>query len=369
MPMLWGRKHSRDELLRKCGDMRQIAAAEEFEFTAGNTRGVRAVRLRNAAGLDMTVLAERGMSIYDLSFRGTQLAHLSPAGPVHPAFCSNQGLDWLRTWPVGFLTPCGLTNVGSPCRDNGQHCGLHGRIASIPATDLYMAGEWTDEGDYEISVTGTMRENAVFGVNLVLTRRIYTRLGESQFWIDDTVENQGFEPAPFMFLQHINLGWPLLDEYATLHLPESTTEPRDTAAENGVEECRRFSAPVAGYREQVFYHDCTPDEEGQVQAAVLNRRFDENRGLGVYIQYQKADYPNLVQWKMMREGTYVLGIEPANCRVDGRAAERERGTLQFLQPGEKRTLGMAIGVLSGVRELDSIEQDFQEADGRDEPVV
>jgi len=33
---------------------------------------------------------------------------------------------------------------------------------------------------------------------------------------------------------------------------------------------------------------------------------------------------------MPGEGTHVLGIEPANCHVAGRAAERERGTLVTL---------------------------------------
>ena len=40
-----------------------------------------------------------------------------------------------------------------------------------------------------------------------------------------------------------------------------------------------------------------------------------------------------------------MGIEPANCHVEGRAAERERGTLQFLEPGEARTYELALEVV------------------------
>jgi hypothetical protein len=37
---------------------------------------------------------------------------------------------------------------------------------------------------------------------------------------------------------------------------------------------------------------------------------------------------------MPGQGIHVLGIEPANCHVGGRAAERAAGTLRTLQAGE-----------------------------------
>ena len=44
----------------------------------------------------------------------------------------------------------------------------------------------------------------------------------------------------------------------------------------------------------------------------------------------------------MGEGLYVVGLEPANCHVEGRAVERERGTLQIMQPGEVRRYHLEI---------------------------
>ena len=52
--------------------------------------------------------------------------------------------------------------------------------------------------------------------------------------------------------------------------------------------------------------------------------------------------PVLVEWKMMGEGMYVVGVEPANCRVEGRVKERERGTLEMLDPLEKRNYRIGI---------------------------
>ena len=43
-----------------------------------------------------------------------------------------------------------------------------------------------------------------------------------------------------------------------------------------------------------------------------------------------------MQWTMTGEGTYVLGLEPATCRVEGSAAEEAAGRVIRLEPGETR---------------------------------
>jgi hypothetical protein len=60
---------------------------------------------------------------------------------------------------------------------------------------------------------------AVFGENLVLTRRIEAALGGATIGVTDRVENRGFRPTPHMLLYHYNFGFPLLDEGAELLLP------------------------------------------------------------------------------------------------------------------------------------------------------
>jgi len=63
---------------------------------------------------------------------------------------------------------------------------------------------------------------------------------------------------------------------------------------------------------------------------------------------------------MIGEGLYVVGLEPANCGVEGRAKERERGTLQFLEPGEKRYYNLEIGVLTSRKEIEGMEKRIRE---------
>lgn len=341
MIQLFGKPYTPQDLLRRVGDLTQLAGVQAFELVDGSERGVRAVNLYNAAGLEMTILPDRGMSVTRLSYRGVSLPLISSVGAAHPAFAEPRGLGWLRSWPAGFLTPCGLTQVGSPCQDGSEELGLHGRVASIPARQVAWGAEWQD-GEYILWVEGKVRETAVFGENLCLYRRIWSKLDAAAFWIEDRVENLGFSPAPHMFLQHINLGFPLVDSTTQLELPPHTTTPRDEEARQGLETCCEFSAPVAGYQEQVFYHELQPDEAGQVQVRLVNPAFGGGQGLGVTLQYAKADYPILVEWKMMGEGLYVVGLEPANCHVGGRCQERQMGTLPILAPQEKRTYQLEV---------------------------
>ena len=52
-------------------------------------------------------------------------------------------------------------------------------------------------------------------------------------------------------------------------------------------------------------------------------------------------------WRMMGEGTYALAMEPSTNRDAGRQDARERGELQWLEPGEERRYVLEIGALPG----------------------
>src|SRR3972149_1561532 len=136
MPKLWGQTYTRLDLLNHIGDMRQLAAVQPFELSDGRERGVRSVNVRNAAGLEFTVATDRGMGLTDLRFHGVPLPFITAVDVAHPAYAEHTGLGWLRTWPGGFSTPCGLTQVGSPGNDAGEELGIHGRISSLPASPV-----------------------------------------------------------------------------------------------------------------------------------------------------------------------------------------------------------------------------------------
>jgi hypothetical protein len=67
----------------------------------------------------------------------------------------------------------------------------------------------------------------------------------------------------------------------------------------------------------------------------------------VTVTFDPRQLPRLWQWRMLRAGMYVTGLEPANCGLAGRAAERAAGTLHVLEPGETRRFDLAIHVRLG----------------------
>lgn len=360
MPRLFGKVYSKDELLTRVGDISQIGGVRLCTLGDGMERGVRAADFRTGSGLDFTVLIDRGLDISSAFFQGWPLAWRSATGDTSPAYFEEHGLGWLRSFYGGLLVTCGLTYAGAPSIDEGKTLGLHGRVSNTPASNVLADGIW-DGDDYIMWVQGKVREAAVFGENIELRRKISSKLGEAKIWISDKVTNLGYQVTEHMILYHINIGFPAIDEGGKLIAPVKNSLPRDADAEIEKELYADLPAPTPGFRERVYYLDMAEDSAGFVNAALVNRGLHDGRGFGVYVRYLKNQLPKFSEWKMMGEGTYVLGMEPANCWVEGRAKERERGTLQFLQPGETREYELEIGVLSGPLEIEAFEEQVRVA--------
>jgi len=353
MAILFGRDYSRGDLQKRVGDLLQVAGIRLMTLAEGSESGVRIVDVRSGSGLRFQISLDRGMDISIADYKGIPLAWRSPAGDVHPSYYDPQGFGWARSFPGGLLTGCGLTYLGAPCVDGGEELGLHGRLSNTPAVDVKTATQWIDDRCV-FTVDGAVRESILFGHDLILRRTIEIELGESIITLRDVVSNEGYHQSPFMILYHINAGWPLVDEDARLLLDAASTAPRDEEAAKGLERATMMSAPLPEFKEQVFYHDLKADGMGMATALLANMKLK----LGLFVRYRQAELPRFTEWKMMGEGAYVLGMEPANCWVEGRARERERGTLQFLEPGEQKTISLQIGILDGNEAIDNFAKEY-----------
>ncbi|NPV54994.1 MAG: aldose 1-epimerase family protein [Firmicutes bacterium] len=355
MAFLFGRQYPRDELLQKAGSISQIGGVRRFVLSEGKEAGVEAIEFKTGSGLSFTVLPSRGMDISSADFCGRSLCWRSATTDVSPAYYEEPGFGWLRSFFGGLVVTCGLTYAGAPCEDQGKKLGLHGRASNTPARNVCADGEW-DGDDYIMWARGKVHETTVFGENLCLTREIKAKLGESRLFIHDSVENLGYNTTEHMFLYHINIGFPVIDEASELLTASMKVDPRDADAEVEKEKYATFLPPTPGFRERVYYHEVAPDAEGYCLAAVVNRKFDGGKGFGVYVKYPKAELPYLIEWKMAGQGVYVMGVEPANCHVEGRAKDRADGRLAFLKPGEAREYHIEIGVLDGSEMISRVEE-------------
>ncbi|MFI5007165.1 MAG: DUF4432 family protein, partial [Solirubrobacterales bacterium] len=283
MPRLFGRDYSASDLRRLTGNLAQVAGIRLLERTDGKARGLRVADVWTGSGLRFQVLLDRALDIGPAEHAGRPLAWIHPALGT-PAQLEPGGDGWLRTFGGGLVTTGGLTHFGQPETDEGQAFGLHGRIAHTPAENVRVAQEWRGE-DYVLEIEGDVRETSALGENLLLRRRIATRLGASQILIEDHVRNEGFRPAPLMMLYHCNFGFPVVSPDSELLLGPGEVAARDEAARAGLEASRQFEAPRPEYAGQVFFHAPHPAADGTAAAAVVNRPL----GFGAYLRWRAAE--------------------------------------------------------------------------------
>jgi hypothetical protein len=332
------------QLRRRVGDVSQLVSTRAARLADGNEDGVRVIEARASGGLSATVLADRGLDLGALWAAGHQVSWQSTTGVVHPAYFDEA--NWLRSFHGGMLTTCGLQNVGLPSEDAGAEYGLHGRISNIAARNVTHRVIEAD-GRLVAEITGEMRETDVFGADLLLRRRITLPMGEPVLHVEDEVVNQGHAPAALLLLYHVNVGYPVVAEGARLVTPAAGITPRDEAARLGMGERTSFPPPQDGFAENVFRHELHDTEAKQVSASIVNPDFEPTDGIGLTVSWDPRQLPRMWQWRMLGPGMYLTGLEPANCGLAGRAAEREAGTLEMLEPGESRRAGISIRVSTG----------------------
>lgn len=333
----------KDKLLTYVGNQAQLGSARQYVLSDGWGRNMRCIDIDSGSGLRYTILPDRGMDISLASYKGTNLVYLTCNSETNPAFYEPENIGWLRTFNGGLMTTCGLTYLGSPVNDGGEELGLHGRYSTIPAKQVSDLSQWVGD-DYIIKIRGVAEEGFMFGNKLRLEREITTVTGSNIIIITDTVTNFGFRPSPFQILYHMNMGYPLLSEDAELLIDPAQTLPRDDSAAMGLKEFRKFTVPQEGFKEQVFDHLMKTDSKGMATVTLQNKKL----GISLKIRFNTARLPYLVQWKMMGQGDYVLGLEPSNAPGRNRKLLREENMLPELKPGESKVNKIEI-ILEEIR--------------------
>lgn len=314
------------------GNQTQIGGTRHYVLIDGWGRNLRCIDVNSGSGFQYTILPDRGMDISLASFKGINLVYLTCNGETHPSYFEPEKFGWLRTFTAGLLTTCGLTYLGAPSTDEGEELGLHGRYSTIPAKQVADLSEWVGD-EYQIKVRGTTEEGHMFGHKLRLEREISTTLGQSSLRITDKITNFGNKPSPYTILYHMNLGYPLLDEDAELFIDPASTTPRNIAAESGMKEFKQFLKPQANFAEQVFCHTMKDIEENKTMVTLQNIKL----GIVLTIRFGIKELPYLIQWKMMGQGEYVLGLEPSNVPGKNRKQLRDENLLPYLKPDESTT--------------------------------
>ena len=302
--------YSREDLLRRCNPD-TLYGARRVITADGRGQGQRLVEVKTAAGLRASFLEDKCLDILDLEFKGINLAFLSKNGLMplsHPETNS-----FPQYWTGGFMCTCGLRNAGPPCTVNDEFFPLHGRIGLAPADHVSVR---VDES--AITLSGTVRETALFGHWLEMERTIVIPANGAEITVSDKVRNLGPQAEVVFMLYHINFGFPFLSEELVVEFPEGDVKGRTPEAEAAIDSRTVFTAPKDGEAENVFFY--FPRAQ-RPKVRLSNAKL----GISAELQYDRSQLPVLSQWKCMRSGDYALGIEPGTSQIRGRAKELEAG--------------------------------------------
>jgi uncharacterized protein YdiU (UPF0061 family) len=117
MAKLYGKEFSKFELMKRIGDISQVAGAKEYLLTSGKADGVKAIDVKTGTGLSFTVLPSRGLDIAWADYKGQAIAFISKTGVVAPAYYNPDELTpayrermiaWLNRY-VGRLSKDGIS--------------------------------------------------------------------------------------------------------------------------------------------------------------------------------------------------------------------------------------------------------------------
>jgi hypothetical protein len=306
------------------GNPDQIASA----VASTTAHGTRALDLRAWGGIDVRLLPDRGLDIGAAWYRGVPLAWISAVGERGP-LAAPRGMDTLAGFGGGLVTTCGLRNVGEP--SDGHP--LHGELSQQPARDIVVR-----RSDETLQVSARITEVDALRWHLEVHRTVTVRIGEGTLSLVDVTRNRGREPEAVPFLYHVNLGAPVWAAGSALALDARATWPRMGEAAAAEHAWPAWPGVIEGAAERVYEHDVAPGEDGWGRAVVSSPL----TGLDVEVRWHAEGLPRLWQWVHPAPGIAVLGIEPANCSVFGRAHDIAEGRMPMLAPGEQRTTRLEI---------------------------
>ncbi|NLJ94593.1 MAG: DUF4432 family protein [Clostridiaceae bacterium] len=333
---------SRVELLELTGRIGQIAGVRRFTYNDGNAKGLDACRVKTGSGLEFTVLEGRSMELYDLSFKGINLAFMYKNGLTNPMRVPQTPNEFLNYGVGGMMYTSGLMNSGQENTVDGLFQPLHGRISEQGAEQVQTYADFDPDSVFRIRLSGKTQESRLFEHQLNLHRSYSTELNADYFDLKDTIENPTCRPIDFSLMYHINFGYPFIDEGTELILPEgSECTARDDWSQENIDDRFKVTKPSCSYVEHLYYYSFPNLADDDVTAIIRNQKL----GLEVHLSYSNTKMPWLMEWKSMGSGDYCFAVMPSTSSVKGREEELKENGLTTIAPYQTYETGFRFKVV------------------------
>lgn len=326
---------NKPDLVRYIGSTDQLASIRRVAYMEGYAAGKKAHIINNGL-LSFTVLDDGCMDIGELWHKGTCINFLGKGGWHANSY------DMDRNVMCGMFFTCGLRHVGALTND----APLHGLARTEPAENIYALKQWKNN-NLELSIHGDIREAELLGENLVLHRSIMTQYKGNAIVITDELENQGFIKEKVEILYHFNTGYPLLQKGSQLVIPSIKYVPRNenTVITAGDTNPFVMDEPADNRLEQVYFHTLSADENGETFSAVVNPAKD----LAWKLTFNLKQLPYFTQWKCIRSGDYVMGMELSMCPLD-----EDPKSVFYLSPFEKLKTRIVVKIIDDYDEINEM---------------
>lgn len=283
----------------KVGSPEQLCMAQRAQVTDGRGNGARLIYVANGK-LNFILSESNALDILRLWHEGTNIGFVTRNG----LYTAPAG--FMEAFPGGMLYTCGLDAIGGV-----EGHPIHGRLHSIPAELRELSADASG-----VRIVAEIRDTALFGQDLLLTRTLTTAAGSDEVRIEDRIENRAFRNEEYCLLYHVNVGYPVVDAGARVVGDFTESRPRTEWAAHEMSKMLDVEPPVDNMEETCYFH-LTHDGRMAVENGALGKRVAV-----------ASDLHRFVQWKSRASGDYVIGLEPCTSWLDG---ELRR---QTIKPGE-----------------------------------
>lgn len=328
---------------------RTIVEAEGLSATLFRyPTGIEALRLRNARGA-IVILPWMGGMIWSAVFDGVDLAMASGFDMPRPA------ATIAETYGC-FAFHSGLLRNGVPGPEDDHPA--HGEFPCAPMQDAWIEVGEDARGPFLRAVS--RRDYAMgFGARYEAQPSVTLRPGEATFDIGMAVANRAGKPMELMYMAHVNFAFA---EGARIVQPAPFT-PERTAVRRAVpahvtanpdylalidalaedpSRMERLDEPERYDPEQVFYVHCLGTDPAGDTHLMLRRQ----EGDAFALSYAPKDFPHCVRWIFRDPDQRVAAFAlPSTCEPEGYAAEKRKGNVRLLAPGETATFEVTAGYL------------------------
>ena len=283
-------------------NMTQLASIRRYILTEGSEKGLEVLDCDNGK-LRFLLNVGKALDIMQLYYKGENLSFVSKNG-----FTARE-IPFARRFEGGMLYTCGLDSVGG--REGHE---LHGNLHNTPARVTAAVCDETG-----IRIEAEIRSTALFGEDLLLKRRISCPVRGDTLLLEDTLCNEGYLPAEYALLYHVNLGYPMLCEGGRVEADAAKCRPRTPWSAEKQEEWRQITAPLPGQEENCYFLALREPRATLVRPD----------GRSFTLSYSGDTLPHFIEWKSMASGDFALGFEPCTTFLDDEFAYRR------LAPGEE----------------------------------